>query len=341
MRAVELLPFVPVMWMTGYDDWGLPSRSVSAAIRARVGSIPFSGQRASRSAQSSRKGSGILRHSGESRLWHEPPYCAHGAGPGPRGGSAMTSDTAPPVDVCASSPGSRTATSPTTPSTSSSRPTSTPRSAGCPRPSTEVLGLAAGRDRRTQRRGPRPPRRHAEIGALAQALNERPIRVRTARCRMLTKAGPYKPMQLRGRPALDRRRDRRRPHHHHAGHQRARRRTARPVGAERGQPGPRPRGRRGRACCSRCARRSSPPAAYPLAWYGAPGGRRGQDGREPRVRRAEPRLRRPDRGLLGRRAAGPADPPASPSARAPRRCATASPTTPSSRRGAMPPRPRP
>jgi diguanylate cyclase (GGDEF)-like protein/PAS domain S-box-containing protein len=41
-----------------------------------------------------------------------------------------------------------------------------------------------------------------EIGNLVHALNTSASRVSTARCRMLTKAGPYKPMQLRGRPAL-------------------------------------------------------------------------------------------------------------------------------------------
>jgi diguanylate cyclase (GGDEF)-like protein/PAS domain S-box-containing protein len=42
-----------------------------------------------------------------------------------------------------------------------------------------------------------------EIMVLARAIGEKSARVQAARCRMLTKAGPYKPMQLRGRPALD------------------------------------------------------------------------------------------------------------------------------------------
>ena len=41
-----------------------------------------------------------------------------------------------------------------------------------------------------------------EIMVLAQAINEQAARVHAARCRILTKPGAYKSMQLRGRPAL-------------------------------------------------------------------------------------------------------------------------------------------
>ena len=41
-----------------------------------------------------------------------------------------------------------------------------------------------------------------EIMVMAQAISEQSARVHAARCRMLTQAGPYKAMQLRGRPAL-------------------------------------------------------------------------------------------------------------------------------------------
>jgi len=43
----------------------------------------------------------------------------------------------------------------------------------------------------------------AEVGMLAQALNEQATRVRAARVRMLRKDGSWLPMQLRGRAALD------------------------------------------------------------------------------------------------------------------------------------------
>ena len=33
MRAVEVLPLVPVMWMAGYWSWGEPSSSMSASMR--------------------------------------------------------------------------------------------------------------------------------------------------------------------------------------------------------------------------------------------------------------------------------------------------------------------
>ena len=37
--AVDVLPLVPVMWMTGYARWGSPSSRARVAIRSRVGSI--------------------------------------------------------------------------------------------------------------------------------------------------------------------------------------------------------------------------------------------------------------------------------------------------------------
>ena len=104
----------------------------------------------------------------------------------------------------------------------------------------------------------------AEVGALAQALSEQGARVRTARVPPADEGGRVQGAAATGTPGRGRGRSRRRPHHHDAGHQRARRRPARPVGAERGQPRARPRRRRGRAARGRCARPSSPSAQYPL-----------------------------------------------------------------------------
>ena len=46
IRAVEVLPLVPVRCTTGYDFCGSPSNSTSRWTRSRVGSILCSGQRA-------------------------------------------------------------------------------------------------------------------------------------------------------------------------------------------------------------------------------------------------------------------------------------------------------
>jgi hypothetical protein len=43
---VEVLPLVPVRWITGYAFCGSPSSSTSRRIRSSVGEILFSGQRA-------------------------------------------------------------------------------------------------------------------------------------------------------------------------------------------------------------------------------------------------------------------------------------------------------
>ena len=45
-RAVVVLPFVPVTWMTGYVRWGSPRSSTTDAMRTSEGSIICSGQRA-------------------------------------------------------------------------------------------------------------------------------------------------------------------------------------------------------------------------------------------------------------------------------------------------------
>ncbi len=45
MRAVEVLPLVPVMWIEGYARCGSPSTSISAAIRLTEGSSLVSPQR--------------------------------------------------------------------------------------------------------------------------------------------------------------------------------------------------------------------------------------------------------------------------------------------------------
>jgi hypothetical protein len=39
MRAADVLPFVPVRWISGYDSCGDPSRSTSARIRSSVGAV--------------------------------------------------------------------------------------------------------------------------------------------------------------------------------------------------------------------------------------------------------------------------------------------------------------
>ncbi len=46
IRAVEVLPLVPVTWITGQARCGSPSRAASAAIRSSVGTIACSGRRA-------------------------------------------------------------------------------------------------------------------------------------------------------------------------------------------------------------------------------------------------------------------------------------------------------
>ena len=54
MRAVEVLPFVPVMWIEGYERWGSPSTSISAEILLTEGSSLVSPQRVASSASTSR-----------------------------------------------------------------------------------------------------------------------------------------------------------------------------------------------------------------------------------------------------------------------------------------------
>src|SRR6266566_6479207 len=39
MRATEVLPFVPVRWISGYDSCGDPSSSTSARMRSSVGAV--------------------------------------------------------------------------------------------------------------------------------------------------------------------------------------------------------------------------------------------------------------------------------------------------------------
>ena len=53
MRAVDVLPLVPVRWMTGYAFCGSPSKRQSALMRSRVGSSLVSGHRPSRDCSTS------------------------------------------------------------------------------------------------------------------------------------------------------------------------------------------------------------------------------------------------------------------------------------------------
>jgi hypothetical protein len=39
MRATDVLPFVPVRWISAYDSCGDPSRSTSALMRSSVGAV--------------------------------------------------------------------------------------------------------------------------------------------------------------------------------------------------------------------------------------------------------------------------------------------------------------
>ena len=55
IREVEVLPLVPVRWMTGYDVCGSPRSSVKARIRSSDGSRRVSGQRDSRASSASAK----------------------------------------------------------------------------------------------------------------------------------------------------------------------------------------------------------------------------------------------------------------------------------------------
>jgi hypothetical protein len=55
IRAVDVLPFVPVMWIAGAERCGSPSNSTSIVIRSRVGAMIDSGTRASSSAAAAAK----------------------------------------------------------------------------------------------------------------------------------------------------------------------------------------------------------------------------------------------------------------------------------------------
>src|SRR3954471_16784115 len=55
MRAVDVLPFVPVMWIEGYERCGSPSTSTRAEIRLTDGSSLVSPQRVASSASTSRR----------------------------------------------------------------------------------------------------------------------------------------------------------------------------------------------------------------------------------------------------------------------------------------------
>ena len=55
MRAVDVLPLVPVMWIEGYARWGSPSTSISAAMRRTEGSSLVSPQRPASSVSTSRR----------------------------------------------------------------------------------------------------------------------------------------------------------------------------------------------------------------------------------------------------------------------------------------------
>ncbi|CAM5446062.1 hypothetical protein STANM309S_03023 [Streptomyces tanashiensis] len=76
MRAVDVLPSVPVMWIEGYARCGSPRTSIRAAIRVTEGSSLVSPQRVdssvstSRSALSSSGSSGRL---GTGSPWGGPP----------------------------------------------------------------------------------------------------------------------------------------------------------------------------------------------------------------------------------------------------------------------------
>ncbi len=57
MRAVLVLPLVPVMWIAGYARCGSPRMSISAIMRSRDGSILVSPQRSASSASTARSAS--------------------------------------------------------------------------------------------------------------------------------------------------------------------------------------------------------------------------------------------------------------------------------------------
>jgi hypothetical protein len=55
MRAVLVLPFVPVTWTTGKVRWGSPRSSMTAAIRSSDGSRSCSGARERIESSTSRR----------------------------------------------------------------------------------------------------------------------------------------------------------------------------------------------------------------------------------------------------------------------------------------------
>jgi PAS domain S-box-containing protein len=178
-----------------------------------------------------------------------------------------------------------------------------------------------------------------EIGMLAQSINDSAVRVRATRCRLLTKAGPYKAMRLRGRPALA-------DDGLVVGHIITFQDTSERDDALRAlsvlSEGNRvlARAEDEAALLQQMCEAIVASGGYPLAWYGA----RVDDAARSVVNRAcaGPSREYADRIEVswgeGPLARGPR---ASPSAPGRPRCATAWPTTPSSRRGARPPRPRP
>ena len=69
IRAVEVLPLVPVTWITGYERCGSPSRPVSSLIRSSDGSIECSGVR-TRICCSTSRSSSLARASGSRSTRH-------------------------------------------------------------------------------------------------------------------------------------------------------------------------------------------------------------------------------------------------------------------------------
>ena len=85
MRAVEVLPFVPVMWIEGYARWGSPSTSISAAIRVTDGSSFVSPQRPASSCSTARSAlstSGSAGRAGTASPWGVPACRAQGTAAG-------------------------------------------------------------------------------------------------------------------------------------------------------------------------------------------------------------------------------------------------------------------
>ena len=122
MRAVEVLPLVPVMWMAGYWSWGEPSSSISASMRESGAGAIRRGVRPDGTPASASKRSAwcIEPGPGFAELHRDAVYAGSGAG----SGSASSTST------LSSSPGSMSRSPVTRPA---SRRSSTARSSACDR----------------------------------------------------------------------------------------------------------------------------------------------------------------------------------------------------------------